>query len=528
MSTNSVPARVIDQLRANLQAAQIHASEEDIAGIESRGFLARIQAVEQLIAQNSSHVVPDYLKSWHPEPLPVPSHGHSSPEDGGQGEIGRLAADIHARRVSAYELTDQALTAIQHHDPQLNAFQLVLAEHALEAARHADQELAQGMYRGPLHGVPVAIKDLLDLRGTPTTAGSTILAGTSAQHNATAVERLEAAGAIIIGKTRLSEFAYSPGSNNAHYGSTANPHNLAHDTGGSSSGSGAAVAARLVYAALGTDTGGSIRIPAALCGVVGLKPTFGRTSLAGATTLAWSLDHLGPLTRSVADAALLLDILSGYDPRDIRTRQGSQTNCLATLEHGIEGMRIGVLRNDGTSQLLLSDDQRRAWQQSQDVLRQAGATLIEIDMPEIEDLRTVQSAVLPIEAAAFHEPMLREHLDAYGTFMRQRILAAFAFGNRSFVQIQQIRGILRQRCEAIFAQIDILSLPSQPETAPARGTPASIHYTGPFNTLGWPAISMPFGKDAHGLPLAVQLVGPAWGEAMLLRAARALEHHAQV
>lgn len=523
MSTDPVPAQVIDQLRTNLKAAQITASDQDIEGIQAKGFLNAVPAVEQLLARIPSDSLPDYLKSWHPEPLHTPPPAHTGSEDGGQGEIGRLAAELRARRVSARELAEQALAAIQQHDPQLNAFQLVLAERALEMASRADQELAQGQYRGPLHGVPVAVKDLLDLVGTPTTAGSTILAGSVARQSATAVERLEAAGAIIVGKTRMSEFAYSPGSNNAHYGPTANPHNLAHDTGGSSSGSGAAVAAGLVYAALGTDTGGSIRIPAALCGVVGLKPTFGRTSLAGATPLSWSLDHLGPLTRSVADAALFLDLLSGYDARDLRTRRGSQTNTLALLEYGVRGMRVGVLRSDGAARLQVSADQQQAWQRSLNILEQAGATLIEVDLPEINDLRIVQLGVLPIEAASYHEPMLRQRLDDYGEFMRQRILAGFVYNSRMFVRIQQLRGILRQRCDALFSQIDILSLPSQPDVAPLLGVPASTYYTGPFNSLGWPAVSMPSGKDAQGLPLAVQLVGPAWGEASILRAARALE-----
>ncbi len=525
MTTDAVPERVIDQLRANLQAARIAATNHDIDGILSQGFLHSVLVVEKMIANIGSDTVPDYLKSWHPEPLATPSHEHKAASDGGQGEIGRLADDIKIGKVSASELTEQALKSIEQQDPQLNAFQLVLTERARQAAQRADQEIAQGKYRGPLHGIPIAVKDLLDLTGTPTTAGSTILAGNVAQQDSTAVERLEAAGAIIIGKTRLSEFAYSPGSNNGHYGSTANPNNLEHDTGGSSSGSAAAVAAGLVYAALGSDTGGSIRIPAALCGIVGLKPTFGRCSLAGAVTLAWSLDHLGPLTRSVPDAALLLDMLSGYDARDIRTRRDSQSSTLASLEHGIKGMRVGVLRHDGTAELVLSADQRAAWQRSLRALEQAGATLIEVDLPEIADLRLLQAIILPIEAATYHEPMLREHLDSYGSFMRQRILAGFVYNGRTFVQGQQVRAILRQRCNAVFSQIDILSLPSQPETAPALGTPASTYYTGPFNSLGWPAISMPCGKDAKGLPLAVQLVGPAWGEATILRAARALELH---
>jgi aspartyl-tRNA(Asn)/glutamyl-tRNA(Gln) amidotransferase subunit A len=279
-----------------------------------------------------------------------------------------------------------------------------------------------------------------------------------------------------------------------------------------------------VYAALGTDTGGSIRIPAALCGLVGLKPTFGRASLYGAVTLAWSLDHIGPLTRTVPDAALLLDILAGSDARDPRTRPSTTASrALATLEDGVRGVRVGILRDDGSGQALASKAQLEAWQRGIAALEAAGATLVEVDMPEMEDLRTVQGALLPIEAATFHEPLLRERLDDYGEFMRQRILAAFAFGNRAFTQAQQIRAVLRRRCDALFETVDLVSTPSQPDAGPPLGTPASTQFTGPFNTLGWPAVSIPVGALPDGRPLGMQIAGRPWDEATVLRAARAVE-----
>jgi aspartyl-tRNA(Asn)/glutamyl-tRNA(Gln) amidotransferase subunit A len=524
MSTSTTSDAAIDQLRGNLRAAGIPFAEADIQGIVEKGFLSRLADIERVIAQGPIDSVPDYLADWstgaseqpRPSPMDAAIQRHASP-------IATIASQLRARQISPSELAEQVLTRIAEHDPELNAFQLVMADSARAAARRAEQEIADGNYRGPLHGVPVAVKDLLAIKGTPTTAGSRILAGNITDFDAAAVERLEAAGAVIIGKTRLSEFAYSPGSNNAHYGPTRNPRHPERDTGGSSSGSAAAVGAELVYAAIGSDTGGSIRIPAALCGVVGLKPTFGRISLHGVLPLAWSLDHLGPLTRSVADAALLLEALAGYDPRDPRTRQNVPQPTPPDLDAGIRGLRIGVLGDDGSGGRLASDAALAAWQQSLTVLEQSGAELVHIDLPELEQLRLLNSALLAIEASAYHHPNLRTRLDQYGEFMRQRILAAFAYDPRAFVRAQQARAALRRRCEALFERIDLLSTPAQPDAAPPLGSLGSLTFTAPFNILGWPAISVPAGTSVDGLPFGHQLAGKPWDEATLLRAARVVE-----
>ena len=524
MSTNRVPDQVIDQLRGNLRAAGIQAAEADIQGIVEKGFLSRLADIERVIAQAPIDIVPDYLSDWslgadgqrQPNPMDAAIQRPSSP-------IAQIAAQLRARQISPIELTEQALTRIAERDPELNAFQLVLAEPARAAAHRAEQELAAGAYRGPLHGVPVAVKDLLAIRGTPTTAGSKILVDNITAFDAAAVERLEAAGAVIVGKTRLSEFAYSPGSNNAHYGPTRNPRHPERDTGGSSSGSTAAVGAELVYAAIGSDTGGSIRIPAALCGIVGLKPTFGRISLYGVLPLAWSLDHLGPLTRSVADAALLLEALSGYDARDSRTRQNVRPPTPNDLDAGVRGLRIGVLGNDGSGGRLGSDAAIAAWRQGLAALELGGAELVHVDLPELEPLRLLNSAILAMEASAYHHPNLRARLGDYGEFMRQRILAAFAYDPRAFVRAQQARAALRRSCDAIFERIDLLSTPSQPDVAPPLGSLGSIAFTAPFNILGWPAISVPVGASTDGLPFGLQLVGKPWDEATVLRAARVVE-----
>jgi len=523
MAANSVPDHMIDQLRRNLRDAGIQADEADIQGIIQKGFLSRLADFERLVEQFANDSTPDYLAGRAPNPNAIhPEQPRAQPFTA-DSPIGAIAMQIRTRQISPVELVEQTLARIAERDSQLNAFQLVLADQARAAAQRAEHEIAAGNYRGPLHGVPVAVKDLLAMAGTRTTAGSKIFADRLTNIDAVAVERLANAGAIIVGKTRLSEFAYSPGSNNPHYGPTRNPWNHDRDTGGSSSGSAAAVAGELVFAALGSDTGGSIRIPASLCGIVGLKPTFGRISLHGVTPLAWSLDHLGPLTRSVADAALLLATLAGADERDIRTRQGSEFVAPSDLDRGVQGLRVGVLQDDGSGGPLGTDAALGAWQAGLVLLERNGAELIPVDVPQLEALRLLNGAILAIEASAYHQPMLRARLSDYGEFMRQRIIAAFAYGPRALIRAQQARATLRRQCEALFDQIDLLSTPTQPDAAPPLNSIGWTNFTGPFNTLGWPAISVPAGLSADRLPLGLQLVGRPWGDAIVLRAARVVE-----
>jgi aspartyl-tRNA(Asn)/glutamyl-tRNA(Gln) amidotransferase subunit A len=530
MLESSALAAVLSRLRTNLEIAGIAASEETLQGISEKGFLQTPAAFDALAQRMPFDLVPDYLAAWEPGDesaagQQLPSENLLNRLSAPANSIVAVAEQIRSRAISPVELTEQALARLAERDPLLNAFQLVLAEQALTAARRAEQEIMQGSYRGPLHGVPVAIKDLLIMAGTPTTAGSKILADHVTDDSATAVERLEAAGAIIIGKTRMAEFAYAAGSVNGHYGPTHNPHALERDSGGSSSGSAAAVADEIVCAALGSDTGGSIRMPAALCGIVGLKPTFGRVSLHGAVTLSWSLDHLGPLTRCVADAALLLALLAGSDPRDARTRPGSSlaVEQLVGTEPTVRGLRIGVLRDDGSGKALAQPDVLAAWQAGLAALEGQGAELVEVDLPELNDLRVVGGTILAMEALAYHQPMLRTRLDDYGEFMRQRILTAYAYDTGAFVAAQQLRSILRRRCTTIFERVDLLSTPTVPAGAPPLGALTSTAFTIPFNLLGWPAISVPVGATTEELPVGLQLIGRPWDEATVLRVARALE-----
>lgn len=537
MTQPAVPPEIIERLKVNLKLANIAPAEADFQGMLDKGFLSVVLAFEEYALANPSQDLPDYLKDWgdaapaNPGLNPTPLKPYAAPRDeagkvvrGGPGwakkygTIAEVAARLRAKEVSPVELTRQALENIAAQDGELNAFQVVLAERAEAAARQAEKEILAGDYRGSLHGVPVGAKDLLAMRDTITTAGSKILANNLTDYDATAVTKLQEAGAIIVGKTKMSEFAYSPGSNNAHYGTTRNPANPLYDTGGSSSGSGAAVAAGLVYGALGTDTGGSIRIPAAQCGLVGLKPTFGRLSLYGGVTLSWSLDHIGPMTRTVEDTVLMLKALEGYDPRDIRSRRVAPVEV--NLQQGVKGLRIGVLAG---SEFLATPEAMAGWQIGLAELEKAGAELREVSIPDFELLRSLNGALLAHEAAAYHQANLSARLSDYGEFMRQRVLAAYAYSPSAFVLVQQARQTIRRRFEALFEEIDLLSTPTMPGPAPLLGTPAPVTFTGPFNFLGWPAITVPVATNADGLPLGLQLVGRAWDEATVLRAAQVVE-----
>ena len=573
----------MDRLRMGLKAVGVPATDEDLERLEADGYLERVADTREILAVADAGGLPDYLALWdvgggdeeigrsarddgpplrQQRPDGYDGYDGYDDRDGRDGRDGHAGADGHddradqgrthdrehgglptgiadvayilrTGRVSPVELTQRALAGIEARDADLNLFQTVLAERAMDAARTAEQEIRRGEYRGPLHGVPVAVKDLLEMIGTVTTAGSKVRANDQSTVNAAAIERLEAAGAVILGKTRLSEFAYWPGSTNPHYGPTRNPRASTRDAGGSSSGSAAAVADGIGYGALGTDTGGSIRIPAALCGVVGLKPTFGRVSLFGCVPLAWSLDHLGPITRSVQDSALMLEALAGYDARDARTRRGAEFSARSVepvpkgtelkVRGHVTGLRVGVLRRDGSNEPLGTGRTITAWRASNEALERAGATLVEIDLDEMHLLWRVSALMLATEAAAYHVSTLRSRYEDYGRFCRGRLLGAFAYGFEDMLRAQRVRRRIRMKWDRLFETIDVLSTPCQPDVAPALGVAASTRYTNPFNSLGWPAISVPFGSGPEGLPLGTQLIAGPWNEALLLRAARALE-----
>lgn len=534
MAEAPVSEETIGRLRSNAARAGIVLSEADLARIATGPFLRNVDAFVQLVEQTSVDTVPDDLKDWNDLSLssnataaesPILAALNTDPRDP-FAPVHVVAAAIAAREVSPVELTELILARIEQHDPALNAYQLVLADDARATAREAERAINAGELRGPFHGVPFAIKDLLATAGIRTTAGSKILADWIPDADATAVRRLREAGAVVIGKTRMSEFAYNPSSWNVHYGATHNPWNLERDTGGSSSGSAAAVAAGLAYAALGSDTGCSIRTPSALCGIVGLKPTFGRISLAGAVSLSWSLDHLGPMTRSVRDAALVLNLLAGHDPADGRTRRGAVPDFTRGLENpdAVRGLRIGAIRDDHSFFGPPSADANAAWEAGLRALADAGAEIVDIDMPEMEALRVVGSPLIGLEAAAYHERSLRERPQDLGEFPRDRLIVSYAYGPTAYTQAQQTRAMLRARCDQLWERVDLLSSPALAYGAPPLGDPsANTRFMHPFNCLGWPAIVVPTGLTADGLPLATQVIGRPWDESRVLQAGRVIE-----
>lgn len=435
-----------------------------------------------------------------------------------------IAARIAAREISPVALAELILTEIERTNPTLNAFRTTMPERALAAARAAESAIAGGDYRGPLHGVPLGVKDLLDVAGETTPAGSRVLADRVAREDSEVVRLLDAAGAVLVGKTSMPEFAFSPASNNEHYGPVPNPWDHTRDSGGSSSGSGAAVAAGLVYGATGSDTGGSIRMPAALCGIVGLKPTFGRVSARGAVTLSWSLDHMGPMTRTVHDAAIMLDAMAGYDPGDARTRRVPAGPYVAAVDDGVAGLRVAVLTDDGAGSPLGTPAVLDGVRQAVAALTAAGAEVDELAVPELADLGPLYGAQLVLEAAAYYEPYLRERPDEVGVFPRDRLLAAYAYDPTTGVKIQQARAVLRARIMERLEGYDLLALPGLPHEAPELGVVgANTRFTGPFNALGWPAIVVPTILGEGGLPVSIQLVARPWLETLVLRAARVVE-----
>ncbi len=516
--------------RQNLNALGVPYEDEELERAQADGFFATALAFQRLIDQQAPvDELPDLLR----DRLPLSAEPPAAVSTGSTGdlpEILALARQLRRGESSARELVEQALRRIEEQDRHLNAFQLVLPEQALAAAEQADAELRRGIDRGPLHGLPVALKDLVHLAGTPTTAGSTVLADRVAERDAAVVNRLREAGAVIVGKTRLPEFAYAGSSTNPHYGAVRNPRAPDRDTGGSSSGSAAAVGAGMVVMAVGSDTGGSIRIPAAYCGLVGLKPTFGRVSLAGVFPLAWSLDHLGPITRTVSDAAVALAAMAGSDPEDPRTRAAPLPDVVAAARTERLPLRIAVVRAFADDRLLAEPEVLATLEPALTALRAAGAELVTLTLPELEELRVLSATIAQLEIAGLHGPLARAWWRRYGDFFRLRLLGCFAYPNWSYVVAQRLATRARDRLTALLAvhRLDLLALPTAPDTAPPLGvwSPRSSWLTAPFNLLGWPAISVPAGTTGSGLPVGLQLVARPWREDLVVAAAAVVERAA--
>jgi aspartyl-tRNA(Asn)/glutamyl-tRNA(Gln) amidotransferase subunit A len=443
------------------------------------------------------------------------------------------AADLLARReIASVELTEAHLRRIDAHDTHLNSFITITSDHALTQARAADAELTRGVRRGPLHGIPLALKDLYDTAGIRTTAGSTFFADRVPDTDARAVTLLYQAGAVLLGKLNMHEWALGVTNINPHYGPSRNPWDPSRITGGSSGGAAAALAAGLCMGALGSDTGGSIRIPASLCGIVGLKPTFGRVSLQGVIPLSWNLDHAGPMARTVTDAALLLQAIAGYDPDDPVSVALPVDNLLATLDAGVTGWRIALATDAhfGEADPEVISAVRRA----ATVFEELGARVEAVDLSQGREAAQMNALMTTSDAAAFHRDRLRDHPHRFGADVLARMERGAQFTSTEYILARRFQSEWRRRLERLFEQFDLLLTPATPITAPViEGLDAIeaarqlTRCTAPFNLAGLPALSVPCGLSAAGLPIGLQIVAAPWNEAQVLRAGRAFENATQ-
>jgi len=439
-----------------------------------------------------------------------------------------LSPRLRRKEVSPVEVTRACLNRIEKLNPTLNAFITVTAESALAEARAAEIELSRGEWRGPLHGIPVAVKDLIDTAGTPTTAASALYQNRIPTEDAEVVRRLRQAGAVILGKNNLHEFAYGGSSLVSFFGDVHNPWNKAYIAGGSSGGSAAAVAAGLCYAAIGTDTAGSIREPAALCGCVGIKPTYGRVSARGVIPLSWSLDHVGPLAATVGDAAVVLQAISGYDPLDVGSADVPVSDYISGLGDAAKSLRVGVPRAHFYEDL--DDEVGTSLEQALAVIGSLVADVRDMQIAVPAD-RTVQAA----ESFACHAENVAKTPELYQPETLRRIRSGERVSAAEY--IQRRRELDQERCRAheFFAEVDLLVTPTMPIPAPAiadlKKDPAALRpvelallrNTRPFNVWGLPAISVPCGFTKSGLPIGLQIAGPHWREDLLLRLAHAYE-----
>jgi amidase len=437
---------------------------------------------------------------------------------------------VRRREISPVELTRAVLARIERLDPQLHSYITVTPERALDSAKKAERELAAGTDRGPLHGVPIAVKDLMFIRDVRNTCASRVLDDFVPDYTATVVERLEAAGAVILGKLNLTEFAMSGYARSLPI--PRNPWDAARSPGGSSSGSGVATAAGLCFAALGTDTGGSIRGPSAWCGVVGFKPTYGRVSRHGVFPLGMTLDHVGPMTRSVADAAAMLDVMAGRDPRDPTSLDAPAPQCSAALTRGVRGLRIGV--DERFMSQFSHPDVVTALLAALDVLKMRGAEIVAVSVPEVASILEGWFVLCAAEALVGHTATYPARANAYGPSFRSFLEYGSALRAQDYARAHVRRIDFARRFQAVFEAADVFACPGMFMQAPPADavdpygpiTPALapfVRFTAPFNFSGNPTLSVPAGFSPDGLPHGIQLVGPLLGEAILCQIGHAYE-----
>ena len=442
-------------------------------------------------------------------------------------DLHTVAAEIRRRRISSLEATEACLARAERLAGRLNCFIVLDADGARAGARTADERLATGDPIGPLHGVPMAHKDLFSRKNQVATCGSNILDGVLSATTATVVERVAQAGAIDIGRLHMSEFAAGGTGHNLRFGDCLNPWNTDYSPGGSSSGSAAAVAARLIYASLGTDTAGSLRWPAALCGLTTIRPTQGRVSLHGVMPRSWSLDTVGPLVRSVRDCALMLDVIAGADPQDPSCSALPAPSYLAALEMPVGGLRLGVPIGGSTQDV--DPEMRAALAVALDVLRGEGVSVVEIEIPDEDLMFDLCDLISKAEAAALHEAWLTERGDDYAPYIRHHLESGLLISAASYLNAMRLRTkVIHDFAGSVFSHVDAIALPSYPGRAPTMAEcdplgPGSVEqfwasfprFTRPLSLLGIPIIAFPTGIGSNGIPLGVQIAARPFDEETL-------------
>ncbi len=445
------------------------------------------------------------------------------------GSIAQISGDVQSRKRKAGEVAEAALAAAGKFQDQFRAFIRITPEIAREQARRVDERIQKGESL-PLAGVPFAVKDLFDVTGVPTTFGAKVFADRVAKSDAFVVKRLVDAGAVCLGKLNLHECAFGFTGENRTFGDTRNPWEPSRIAGGSSGGAAVAVALGICPIALGSDTGGSIRMPAALCGLTGLKPTYGRVSRSGGLPLSWTMDHVGPITRSAAEAATVLKLLAGHDPADETASRRPVPDYPAEIGARIRGLRIGVMHRwffEG-----LDPQVAAAVGQGLEKLLGMGAVQVEVDLPLLDEVLGAHRAIIFPEASAFHRPYLAERAQDYADDIRPLLLAGLFMPAVDYLGALQARRIIRREWAKVFEKIDVLITPTTPvtatkfgeQTADVPGGPkplvrAYLDLTLPFNLTGYPAITIPCGLSKSGLPIGMQLVGRPFTESVLLRTA---------
>ncbi len=443
--------------------------------------------------------------------------------------VAKIADSIAAKELSPVELMQALLARVDKLDPRLNAFIKVDGDQALAAAQAAETEIMAGRSRGPLHGVPVGIKDIIDVAGLPTTCHSKVLETNMATDTAVCVSKLRGAGAIVMGKLSTHEFAIGGPSFDLPWPPARNPWNPDHHPGGSSSGSGSGVAAGLFPMALGTDTGGSVRNPASCCGIVGLKPTYGLVSRRGVFPLSFTLDHVGPMTRTVTDNALMLETIAGHDPLDPGSAPSAAGHYASALERGVKGLRIGFVRHFHEIDTPATPEVTAALQHVARTLQMAGADVRDVVLPTLGEFGAVNRVILQSEAWSIHSKWLRERPGDYGRYGRLRLMAGAFMSSGDYVLAQRRRREMIAAVEEAFRDVDILLCASSMDPACRIDDTPEVERTyprqarTPFNTTGHPALAMMSGLSSGGLPLSVQFVGRYFDEATVFQVARAWE-----